>query len=118
VSSRAQAAIAFYPPTNFLTMDAWAIQKCAGERCHDSATSPESRLVGCAIQTCPDKVRMASPLQYITEAAPIMILHGNSDPLVQHNQGKQLYMAQGLQGSDLYQLAQSPARKLERLPDR
>ena len=94
VSSRVQAAIAFYPPTNFLTMDAWAIQKCAGERCHDSATSPESRLVGCAVQTCPDKVRMASPLQYITEAdPPIMILHGNSDPLVPHNQGEQLYMA-------------------------
>jgi len=92
-SSKVQVAVAFYPPTNFLTMDAWAIQKCTGERCHDSESSPESRLVGCAIQSCPDKVRAASPLTYITDAdPPIMILHGNSDPLVPHNQGEQPYM--------------------------
>ncbi len=94
VSSRVQAAVAFYPPTNFLTMDAWATQKCTGARCHDSESSPESRLLGCAIQNCPDKVRAASPLSYITDAdPPIMILHGDSDPLVPHNQGEQLYMA-------------------------
>src|SRR5512143_2756685 len=57
VSSQVQAAVAFYPPTNFLTMDAWALQKCVAPRCHDSEASPESRLVGCAIQSCPDKVQ-------------------------------------------------------------
>jgi acetyl esterase/lipase len=94
VSSRVQAAVAFYPPTNFLTMDAWAVQRCDGPRCHDSAGSPESRLVGCAIQSCPDKVQAANPMRYVTAAdPPIMILHGNSDPLVPHNQGEQLYMA-------------------------
>ena len=94
VSSRVQAAVAFYPPTNFLTMDAWALQRCDGPRCHDAEGSPESRLVGCAIQSCPDKVQAASPLRYVTAAdPPIMILHGNSDPLVPHNQGEQLYMA-------------------------
>jgi acetyl esterase/lipase len=93
-SSAVQAAVAFYPPTNFITMDAWALSKCDGPRCHDSADSPESRLVGCAIQTCPEKVRAASPMQYITPAdPPIMILHGDSDQLVPHNQGEQLYMA-------------------------
>lgn len=94
VSSKVQAAVAFYPPTNFLTMDAWAIQKCAAPRCHDDISSPESRLVGCAIQTCPEKVQAANPLRYITPAdPPLMILHGGSDPLVPHNQGEQLYMA-------------------------
>ena len=96
VSSAVQAAVAFYPPTNFLTMDAWALRKCVdGPRgCHDGPESPESRLVGCAIQTCPEKVRAASPMRYITPAdPPIMILHGNSDPLVPHNQGEELYMA-------------------------
>ena len=94
VSSRIQAAVAFYPPTNFLTMDAWALQRCVGERCHDSEGSPESRLVGCAIQSCPDKAQAASPMRYISDAdPPIMILHGNSDQLVPHNQGEQLYMA-------------------------
>ena len=108
VSSRVQAAVAFYPPTNFVTMDAWALETCnpdattggapggrgAGSFCHDSETSPESRLVGCAIQSCPDKVRAASPLQYVSAAdPPMMILHGQSDQLVPHNQGEALYMA-------------------------
>ena len=94
VSSAVQAAIAFYPPTNFLTMDAWALRKCAAPDCHDGENSPESRLVGCAIQTCPEKVKAASPLTYITPAdPPIMILHGDSDQLVPHNQGEQFYMA-------------------------
>jgi acetyl esterase/lipase len=94
VSSGVQAAVAFYPPTNFLTMDAWALNKCSAPRCHDDAASPESRLVGCAIQTCADKVQAANPLRYVTAAdPPMMILHGGSDPLVPHNQGEQLYMA-------------------------
>lgn len=94
VSSAVQAAIAFYPPTNFLTMDAWAIRKCGENNCHDRESSPESRLVGCAIQTCPERVQAANPARYISAAdPPIMILHGDSDPLVPHNQGEQLYMA-------------------------
>lgn len=94
VSSAVQAAVAFYPPTNFLTMDAWALRKCAQPNCHDNEKSPESRLVGCAIQTCPEKVQAANPLRYVTAGdPPLMILHGGSDPLVPHNQGEQLYMA-------------------------
>src|SRR5215207_8480739 len=93
VSSKVQAAVAFYPPTNFLTMDAWALKKCVAPGCHDDPSSPESRLVGCAIQACPEKVQAANPLRYVTPAdPPMMILHGNSDPLVPHNQGEQLYM--------------------------
>jgi acetyl esterase/lipase len=94
-SSAVRAAIAFYPPTDFLEMDTWAVKPCSqkGAFCHDPATSPESRLVGCAIQTCPDKVQAANPLRYVTAAdPPIMILHGGSDPLVPHNQGERLYM--------------------------
>lgn len=103
-SSRIQAAVAFYPPTDFLTMDAWALRKCTPSSsgpinlakgfCHDDQGSPESRLLGCAIQTCPDKVHAADPTRYITAGdPPLMILHGDSDPLVPHNQGERLYMA-------------------------
>ena len=103
-SSRIQAAVAFYPPTDFLTMDVWALRKCrssgtgapnlAAGFCHDDEGSPESRLVGCAIQTCPEKVHAADPTRYITAGdPPLMILHGDSDPLVPHNQGERLYMA-------------------------
>jgi dipeptidyl aminopeptidase/acylaminoacyl peptidase len=92
-SSRVQAAVAFYPPTDFLAMDAWALERCEPSQCHDGEMSPESRLVGCAIQTCPD-VRAADPARYVSDAdSPIMILHGDSDPLVPHNQGERLYMA-------------------------
>lgn len=99
VSSKVQAAVAFYPPTNFVTMDEWALRKCSllggsAGFCHDDASSPESRLLGCAIQTCSQKVRAASPMTYITpEDPPMMILHGESDQLVPHNQGESLYMA-------------------------
>jgi acetyl esterase/lipase len=94
VSSAVQAAVAFYPPTNFLEMDRYALRKCEGGACHDSEQSPESQLVGCAIQTCSEKVRAATPMTYISPAdPPLLILHGNSDQLVPHNQGEQLYMA-------------------------
>jgi len=92
--SDVQAAVAFYPPTDFLSMDTWALKKCEMPRCHDDVTSPESRLIGCAIQTCADKALAANPIRYVTPAdPPMLILHGGSDPLVPHNQGEQLYMA-------------------------
>jgi len=100
VSSKVQAAVAFYPPTNFLTMDPWALRPCDPKStnftafCHDGESSPESRLLGCPIQTCPDKVKAASPMTYISpDDPPIMILHGDSDQLVPHNQGEAFYMA-------------------------
>lgn len=102
VSSAVQAAVAFYPPTDFLQMDRWALRPCTpgaaagpgASFCHDAATSPESQLIGCAIQSCPEQVQRANPARYVSENdPPIMILHGNSDPLVPHNQGELLYQA-------------------------
>jgi acetyl esterase/lipase len=102
VSSAVQAAIAYYPPTDFLQMDRWALRPCdpaAGLRplgafCHDGAQSPESRLVGCAIQSCAEKVQRANPINYISKAdPPIMIIHGQSDALVPHAQGEMFYQA-------------------------
>ena len=106
VSSAVQAAVAFYPPTDFSTMDAWAVGRCdpaatlgepgsAGLFCHASEGSPEARLVGCdSILDCEDAVQRANPLNYVSADDPAMlILHGNSDPLVPHNQGERLYQA-------------------------
>ena len=54
-SSRVQAAVAFYPPTNFVTMDAWALREV--RRAADlprRRERPRNRVcVGCAIQTLP-----------------------------------------------------------------
>jgi acetyl esterase/lipase len=101
VSSAVQAAVAFYPPTDFLAMDRSAIRPCTpnassgpAATCHDAESSPESRLIGCAIQSCPEKVQLANPARYVSDAdPPIMILHGQSDPLVPHDQSELLYRA-------------------------
>lgn len=105
VSSAVQAAVAFYPPTRLTEMDAWALKPCTpglgvisagmgGGFCHDDADSPESRLIGCAIQTCRDKALRADPTRYISaQDPPIMVLHGESDPLVPHAQGELFYQA-------------------------
>ncbi len=100
-SSAVQAAVAFYPPTNFLLMDEWAVAPCVASNtglspgfCHDGSASPESQLMGCPIQSCTDKVLTADPARYVSQSdPPVMILHGGSDPLVPHNQGERLYQA-------------------------
>ncbi len=100
VPSTVAAAVAFYPPTDFSLMDAWALRPCrAGASllqggCHADAESPESRLLGCTVSECFDEVQKANPARYISTAdPPLMILHGQSDPLVPHHQGEQLYQA-------------------------
>ena len=102
VSSAVQVAIAYYPPTDFLQMDRWALRPCdpkAGLRplgafCHDGAESPESRLIGCPIKSCAERTQRANPVNYISKAdPPIMIIHGQSDALVPHAQGELFYQA-------------------------
>lgn len=99
VSSTVQAAVAFYPPTDFLSMDAWATTACIKGNarlgpgmCHDDPGSPESLLIGCAIQTCPANASLADPALYVSaKDPPLMILHGRADPLVPHQQGEKLF---------------------------
>jgi acetyl esterase/lipase len=99
-SSRVQAAVPFYPPTDFLQMDAHMID-CAFfnqlfglTECHSDPRSPESLLLGCPITTCPDRVEQANPVRYISrQDPPIMILHGTHDLLVPYNQGVLLFQA-------------------------
>jgi hypothetical protein len=67
---------------------------CADVIDHDSPTSPESSLIGCPIQTCPDKVQLANPIRYVSaDDPPFLIMHGTQDSLVPYNQGKRLYNA-------------------------
>lgn len=102
VSSRVQAAVAFYPPTDFLQMDAQMLpgacelfnQAFGLTDCHNDPLSPESGLVGCAIQTCPEAAAQANPINYISRAdPPITVLHGQADLLVPHGQGVLLHDA-------------------------
>jgi acetyl esterase/lipase len=102
VDSRVQAAVAFYPPTDFAQMDGQMLPgACAAfnellgiQDCHDDPLSPESRLVGCAIQTCRPAVARANPITYVDrDQPPMMILHGQVDQLVPHAQSILLYNA-------------------------
>lgn len=100
VSSRVQAALPFYPPTDFLQMDAHMLDcpffnNLLGiQKCHNDPLSPESRLLGCAIQTCPKAAARANPITYISrDDPPLMLVHGTADLLVPHHQSELLYNA-------------------------
>ncbi|MDQ1295832.1 MAG: hypothetical protein QG608_3719, partial [Actinomycetota bacterium] len=91
VSSAVQAGVAFFGPTDFLKMNA---QKLPNGMDHDGASSPESQLIGCALQSCPDKVAKANPVKYVDKSdPPMMLLHGQADTLVPHGQSVLLYEA-------------------------
>lgn len=68
---------------------------------HDDATSPESRLIGGALQKQKDKARAASPVTYATkDDAPMLLMHGDRDPLVPHAQSIELRDALRKAGAD------------------
>ena len=92
VSSAVQAGVGFFGPTDFLQLNA---QRPGGSGVdHDGPYSAESQLIGCAIQTCPDRVRPANPVNYVDRNdPPMMLLHGQADILVPHGQSVLLYHA-------------------------
>ncbi len=90
-SSRVQAVVDFYGPTDFLQMDAHALPN--GMK-HDPENSPESQLVGGPIQQNPEKVARANPITYVSkDDPPFLILHGDRDPLVPVHQSDLLFAA-------------------------
>jgi len=61
---------------------------------HDPADSPESQLIGGAIQENKEKTARANPVTYVTkDDPPFLIVHGDSDPLVPHHQSELLASA-------------------------
>jgi acetyl esterase/lipase len=91
-SSRVQAVVDFFGPTDFLQMDAHAVQ--GAKLKHDPPNSPESRLVGGAIQQNVEKVKRANPITYVTkDAPPFLIAHGERDALVPCHQSELLHEA-------------------------
>lgn len=91
VSSRVQAVVDNFGPTDFLQMDA---HRVPNGQLHDPADSPESKLVGGAIQSNKDKAAKANPITYVTKnVPPFLIVHGDADPLVPHHQSMLLEAA-------------------------
>jgi acetyl esterase/lipase len=95
-SSKIQAGVDWFGPTDLLQMDAQTIaQGCsANNATHNSVNSPESQLMGYAIQTQPALVQLANPVTYVTsEDPPIYIAHGMGDCTVPRGQSQVLYDA-------------------------
>jgi acetyl esterase/lipase len=132
ISSAVQAAVPFFPPTDFLQMDSWYVDhpEVVSFIRHDAPltplappwsffnASPESLLVRCTdslgrllgIQSCPAETRAANPITYVDgDEVPMLILHGESDPLVPNGQSVLLYDALTEAGNDATFISVPPA---------
>jgi acetyl esterase/lipase len=88
-SARVQAVCDWFGPSELLTMGAQSGPNTRIQ--HDAPDSPEASLVGGALQENKEKARAASPITYVTpDDPPFLIMHGDSDLLVPHEQSVRL----------------------------
>lgn len=92
-SSCVQAVVDWFGPVDFLQMD----DQFAGTSCaqnHNDASSPESKLLGAAVQTVPDLAKAANPITYVSDKSPaFLIQHGTADCNVPPKGSQALYDA-------------------------
>ena len=90
-SSRVQAVVDYFGPTDFLQMDA---HRLPDGLVHDLSTSPESKLIGAPIQEAKAQVARANPITYVSrDDPPFLLVHGDQDKLVPHHQSVLLHEA-------------------------
>ena len=88
-STKVRCVINYFGPTNFLLMNDFESRID-----HDAAGSPESQLVGGAIQKNKKLTLKANPISYVDKSdAPFLIMHGTKDMLVPYNQSVILHKA-------------------------
>jgi acetyl esterase/lipase len=88
-SSAVDAVVDWFGPTDFLKMDS-----CGSNMAHNPPNSPESSLVGGAIQENKNMCALANPITYVDKYdPPFLIFHGDKDPLVPHCQSELLFDA-------------------------
>ena len=89
-SSCVQAVVDWFGPIDFLKMQEQLTEAgCSAST--DDASSPESKLIGAAIQTVPEKVALTNPMNYITpDDAPFFIQNGTADCNIPPVQNKNL----------------------------
>jgi len=92
-SSKVIASVDWFGPINFLTMDAEAT--ALGFTINtNSSTSPESKLMGAAVQTIPTQVAKANPSNYVTsDDAAFFIQVGSMDRNIPYTQSLNFYNA-------------------------
>ncbi|RPI00866.1 MAG: alpha/beta hydrolase [Calditrichaeota bacterium] len=82
-SSRVQAVVDWFGPTQFLLMDEQFKASGKGNPDHNESGSPESLYLGQKITEVPARVAASSPETYITaDDPPFLIQHGTDDQLV------------------------------------
>ena len=87
-SSSVQAVVDWFGPTDFLKMD-----KAGSSMKHDAPDSPESKLIGGALQENKDAAARANPIAYVGRGEappPFLIMHGERDRTVPFNQSELL----------------------------
>ncbi|MCG5447606.1 alpha/beta hydrolase [Micromonospora hortensis] len=98
--SDVRAAVCWYAPSNLLTMQSQAHP--SGTINHDAADSPESLLIGAPLADNPGLGRVASPITYVTDQAPPMLLiHGDQDVVVPVGQSEELAAALTAVGAEV-----------------
>ncbi|WP_036393550.1 alpha/beta hydrolase [Micromonospora chokoriensis] len=98
--SGVRAAVCWYAPSNLLTMQSQAHP--SGTIDHDAADSPESLLIGAPLAENPELGRVASPITYVTDQAPPMLLiHGDQDVVVPVGQSEELAAALTAAGAEV-----------------
>lgn len=81
-SSRVQAVVDFFGPTNFIAMT-----EQPSRMDHAAPDSPESQLIGGPVLEHPERVRSVDPFTYVSaDDPPFLIVHGDEDPLVPRHQ--------------------------------
>jgi acetyl esterase/lipase len=95
-TSRVSCVVDEYGPSELLAMSEFP-----SDVEHDSPDSPESRLVGGAIQQRKDVARSASPITYVSsDDPPFLLIHGTDDPLVPYDQSERFLAALQEEGVD------------------
>jgi acetyl esterase/lipase len=99
-SSRVQAVVDFFGPTDFSQMSAHSEKGSLID--HDSPDAPEAKLIGGSIPENPEKTQRANPVHYITtDDPPFLIVHGDRDPIVPCHQSELLNEAIKMAGVEV-----------------
>lgn len=97
VSSRVQAVVDFFGPTDFTQMG-----KFPSAINHDAPNAPEAELIGGAVPDNKAKAARANPITYVTsDDPPFLIMHGDKDNTVPLNQSELLEAALKKAGVDV-----------------
>ena len=102
VSSRVQAVVDWFGPTDFGQMDEQAKAQGCGtsDQTHSTATSFESLYLGATVAEAPELVQQANPISYITpDDPPFLLQKGDQDCTVPVGQSQLL--ADALQAAGL-----------------